>query len=243
MTYDPQLVLQAIDDNVALVLLFFLGAAVFTFVFLVESFRLTRAHAAFSAPLAAVAWFAVHDLHFVLFYDLWFNVYDHWWVKAWWVALVFTTAIEFSLVGMVIKYGRKELAPWASPREFALLVVLATAAIGILWLFVKSALNDPLFLVSFPITAFWALPFSTALMLKRQSQRGQSYLLEICVIFIMLSFQGALWQVDAFFRSPMYLAFTTMAVCWGITNVWLLSRLPSYNVQTSSNEVPLSTAA
>ncbi len=243
MTYDPHLALQSIDSNVVLVLLFFLGAAAFTFSFLIESFRLARVHKAYSAPLAAVAWFAVHDLQFVLLYDLWFNVYDHWWVKAWWVALVFTTAIEFTLVGMVIKYGRQELAPWATQWQFAGLVALTTMAIGVLWLLVKCALDDPLFLVSFPITAFWALPFSTTLMLKRQSRRGQSYLLEICVVFIMLSFQGALWQVDPFFRSPLYLAFTAMAVCWGIANVWLLSKLPAYEPDERELEGAMAKAA
>ena len=66
-------------------------------------------------------------------------------------------------------------------------------------------------------------------MLSRQSRRGQSYLLEICVIFILLSFQGALWQVDEFFRSPAYLCFTAMAVLWGMINVWILSKLPEYS--------------
>ena len=228
MTYDPIQVLQAIDDNVVLVLVFFAGAAGFTFAFLVQSFRLSKLHQAYSAPLCAVGWFAMHDLHFVLLYDTWFNVYDHWWVKAWWVALVFTAAIEFTLVGMVIKYGREELAPWASQKAFAFIVCLGTLAIGVLWYFVKTALDDPLWLVSFPVTAFWALPFSTVLMLSRQSRRGQSYMLEICVVFIMLSFQGALWQVDDFFRSPAYLAFTAMAVIWGGINVWILSKLPEY---------------
>ena len=34
MSYDPNAVLQAIDENVIVVLLFFAGAAVFTFTFL-----------------------------------------------------------------------------------------------------------------------------------------------------------------------------------------------------------------
>ncbi len=231
MTYDPQLALQSIDQNVLFVLLFFAGAAGATFVFLIESFRLTRLHAAYSAPLAAVGWFAMHDLIFVLQYDLWFNVYDHWWVKAWWVALVFTTAIEITLVGMFIKYGREELAPWATPQQFAGLVCLCTLAIGVLWYLVKVALVDDLYLISFPITAFWAMPFSTALMLRRQSRRGQSYLLEYSNMCIMLSFQGALWFVDPFFRSPVFIAFTAMAVSWGAMNVWILSRLPAHALE------------
>ncbi|MYE87218.1 MAG: hypothetical protein F4X31_13380 [Gammaproteobacteria bacterium] len=232
-TYDAAAALSSIDANVVWVLAFFAIAAAATFVYLLQSFKLARAHEAYSSPLPAVGWFAVHDLHFVLLYELWFDVYDHWWVKAWWVALVFTTLIEFALVGMIIKYGRKELAPWASDRQFLGLVALGTAAIGVLWLLVKDSMDDPLFLISFPITAFWAVPFSTALMLRRNSQRGQSTILPICSVFIVGSFQGALWFIDPFFRSPFFLMFTAMGVSWALVNLWMLRRLPAYSPQAS----------
>ncbi len=232
-TYNAVEALQSIDSNVVWVLLFFAVAAAATFVYLIESFRLTRSHASFASPLPAVGWFAVHDLHFVLLFELWFDVYDHWWVKAWWVALVFTTIIEFALVAMIIRYGRREIAPWASQRQFAGLIVLGTAAIGIIWLLAKSAMDDPLFLISFPITAFWAVPFSTALMLRRNSQRGQSVRLPVCSVFIIGSFQGALWFVDEFFRSPYFLMFTAMGISWSLVNIWLIQRLPAYQPQTA----------
>ena len=140
-TYDPAAALSSIDANVAWVLAFFAIAAVATFIYLLQSFKLARAHEAYSSALPAVGWFAVHDLHFVLLYELWFDVYDHWWVKAWWVALVFTTLIEFALVGMIVKYGRKELAPWASQRQFFGLIALGTVAIGVIWLLVKDSMR------------------------------------------------------------------------------------------------------
>lgn len=212
-------------------LAFFAIAAVATFVYLTQSFRLARSDLAYSSALPAVGWFAVHDLHFVLLYELWFETYDHWWVKAWWFALVFTTLIEFALVGMIIKYGRKELAPWAANTQFVGLVILGTVAIGIIWLLVKASINDPLWLISFPITAFWAVPFSTALMLRRNSQRGQSTTLPICSVFIIGAFQGALWFVDPFFRSPWFVMFSMMGITWAFVNIWLLKRLPTYQLQ------------
>ena len=172
-TYDATAALNSIDTNVVAVLAFFAIAAVATFVYLVQSFKLARAHEAYSSALPAVGW-KRRRVRFVCLYELWFEVYDHWWVKAWWVALVFTTIIEFALVGMIVKYGRREIAPFLTQRQFLVVIGLGTVAIGVIWLLAKAALDDPLFLISFPITAFWAVPFSTALMLRRQSAAGQS---------------------------------------------------------------------
>ncbi len=230
-TYDAQAALSSIDANLGWVLGFFAITAAATFVYLIQSFKLAKTHAAYSSALPAAGWFAVHDLHFVALYDLWFHVYDHWWVKAWWVALVFTTIIEFALVGLIIRYGRKELAPWASQWQFFGLIALGTVAIGIIWLLVKAAIDDPLWLISFPITAFWAVPFSTALMLRRNSTRGQSAVLPICSLFIIGAFQGALWFIDPFFRSPWFLMFTAMGLAWSLSNLWLIKQLPVYTAQ------------
>ena len=230
-TYNANQALASIDANIVWVLGFFAVTAAATFVYLIQSFKLAREHQAYSSALPAVGWFAVHDLHFVLHYDLWFNVYDHWWVKAWWVALIFTTLIEFGLVAMIIKYGRKELAAWASQKQFFGLIALGTAAIGIIWLLVKSAIDDPIWLISFPITAFWAVPFSTALLMRRQSQRGQSTTLPICSVFIIGAFQGALWFIDPFFRSPYFLMFSAMGVTWALVNIWLIKQMPAYHPQ------------
>lgn len=226
MTYDPHSALAAIDGHVWVVLAFFAVAAVATFSYLITSFRLAIRDATFSAALPAVGWFAMHDLGFVLQYDLWFHTYDHWWVKTWWFALVATSLIELALVAMVAHYGWQELAPQLSRRAFTVGLTLIVGGIAVLWWLVKQALDDPLYLISFPITAFWAVPFSTALILRRRSRRGQSILQEVCVAIIVLSFQGALWNVDAFFRSAPFIAFTLMAVAWSLANVWLLRQMP-----------------
>jgi len=140
-----------------------------------------------------------------------------------------TSLIELALVGLVIRYGHAELAPHLPRQLFALGVVIAVAGMAVLWLLVKRSIDDELYLISFPITAFWAVPFGTALMLRRRSRRGQTVLQPLCVAIIVSGFQGALWFVDDFFRSPEFLAFTAMAVLWSLGNVWLLRTLPAHH--------------
>lgn len=107
MGYDPQGVLQAVDEHTLAVMAFMSLCLVSTFIYLVSAFRTARLHKAYPAPLSAVGWFAIHDAHFVFEWDKWFNVYDHWWLKCWAVALIFTSAIEFALCWQVYKYGRQ----------------------------------------------------------------------------------------------------------------------------------------
>lgn len=228
MTYDPNVALESIDDNTAVIIACFAVVAVATFTYLVQSFRLAFADRAYSCALPTVGWFAIHDLGFVLQYELWFDTYDHWWLKAWWVALIFTTLIEFALVAVVIKFGHAELAPHLPQRVFAAGVIAILLGITALWVLIKDSIDDELYLVSFPITAFWTMPFATALMLRRRSQRGQTPLQPICVAFVMLGFQGALWNIDDFFREWPFVLFTAMAVVWCLANAWLLSTYPKW---------------
>jgi hypothetical protein len=187
--------------------------------------------------LPAVGWFAVHDLGFVLSYDAWFHTYDHWWVKAWWFALIGTTVIEFALVWLVIRYGHTELAPHLPKRVFAGGVVGIMLGITALWILVKISMDDPLYLISFPITAFWAVPFGTALMLRRKSRRGQSVLQPLCIAVIVASLQAALWSVNDFFRQWPFVAFTVMAIVRSLANAWLLSTLPKWDPKSVRSPV------
>jgi hypothetical protein len=236
VTYDPEQALASIDDHTGVVLGFFAVVATFTFIYLVASFRLARRDQAYSCALPAVGWFAVHDLGFVLQYDRWFHTYDHWWVKSWWCALVFTSMIEFALVGLVIRYGHTELAPHLPRKLFTAGVLGVMVGITAVWALVKHAMDDELYLISFPITAFWAVPFGMALALRRRSRRGQSPLQPICVVFILLGFQGALWNVDPFFREWPFVTFTFVAVAWSVGAAWLLSTLPRWE-QSSAPSV------
>jgi hypothetical protein len=238
VSYVPRDVLAAVDHHITVVAVFGVFAAIATFTYLVECFRLARRDTAYPVALGAVGWFAVHDLIFVLQFDKWWNQYGHWWTEFWWFALCGTATMEFALVGLVIKYGHKELLPQVSKRVFASLVIAATIGIGAIWWCVKVNLDDDLYLISFPITALWAVPLGTGILFRRQSTRGQSRLLPACVIVIVVAFQGAFWPLDPTFRSWPYMLITATAVAWGIAEIWLMGRFPSYDPDTHSGVWP-----
>jgi hypothetical protein len=234
VSYVPREVLAAVDHHIPVVAVFGAFAAIATFTYLAECFRLARRDKAYPVALGAVGWFAVHDLIFAFQFDKWWNEYGHWWTELWWFALCGTATMECALVGLVIKYGHRELLPQVSKRVFAGLVIAATIGIGAIWWCVKLNLDDDLYLISFPITALWALPLGTGMLLRRQSTRGQSVLLPACVIVIVVSFQGAFWFLDPMFRSWPFMLITITAVCWGGAEIWLMGKFPSYNPDVDS---------
>ena len=131
--YNPQTVLNSVDTHTVPVMALMTLCLGATFVYLVSAFRTAKAHRAYPAPLAAVGFFAIHDATFVAYWNSWFGTYHHWWLECWAVALIFTSAIEFALCFQVYRYGRQELMPKLSQRQFGAAIVgalLALAALG-----------------------------------------------------------------------------------------------------------------
>lgn len=227
-TYDPYRALQSIDQNIVPIAIGMTIALSLTFVYFYEAIRLGFRHRAFSPPLAATLWFLPHDLSFVLRYDQWFNVYDHWWVKIWWCGLVATVGIELLLLWQTIRWGHDEIMPQASQKTFACGIAAAAVGAGVIWWLVKASVDDELFLTSFLMTIVWPMPFTTAQILRRRSRKGISVLQETVLAPMFLGLWGALCLIDPFFRSPVFIALAVVAVCWALFNVWLVRRAPDY---------------
>ncbi len=224
--YDPQQVLAAIDANPFPILVCLVIIAGFAFAYFGIALRMALAQQVYVVPLAGASLFFWHDLSFVLMHEQWFNVYDHWWLKLWWCALTAAVLLEAFLISQVIRYGHRELAPDWTRAQFAVAVIALTLAVGALWSLVKATLDDPLFLVTFAITAVWSLPFHTAIMFRRRSRAGQSVFMEGATIVMVLAMTYAFAQLDAFFRSPIYLTFVACFVLWALFNMALIRRLP-----------------
>jgi hypothetical protein len=225
--YDPQAALRAIDLHATSIMSCLLVAVVFAFVYFVIAFVMARKQGVYVVPFTGSALFFWHDLSYVFFYDKWFHVYDHWWVKMWWFALVGTVLLEVVMLYQVYRYGREELWPTLSKRAFGTLLSLGTLFIGALWMLVKSILADELYFISFAVTAVFSVPFHTAIMSRRQSRAGQSVVMELSTIVMLLSESAAFMQVAPFFHSPIYLCFVTAFVCWPLANVYLMLQLPA----------------
>jgi hypothetical protein len=145
----------------------------------------------------------------------------------WWFALVGTVVLELVMLYQVYRYGREELWPGLSKRAFGALLLLGTLGVGALWALVKATLDDELYFISYAITAVFSVPFHTAIMSRRQSRAGQSVMMELSTIVMLLSETAAFVQVAPVFHSPVYLGFVAAFVLWPLANVWLILRLPA----------------
>jgi len=229
MSYDPQAVLANVDRHTFGVMSFMTLCLVSTFVYLVSAFRTARHDRSYPAPLSAVGWFAIHDANFVLQWHLWFDVYHHWWLESWAIALIFTSGIEFALCYQVYKYGREELMPRLTQRQFGFAVIGCLIGIGVVWVMVKSILDDPLFLIAFAVTAWWPPVWATLLLVRRQSMRGQTMLMNWCLLGDIIGMSGAWFFLDPWFRSPLFIAFTIVTVAWNLFNLWVMNKYPKYD--------------
>lgn len=224
--YDAHAALQMIDTAKAPILACLAVTVVFAFLYFAVAIVIALRQKVYVVPLIGAALFFWHDLTFVLMYDTWFEVYDHWWVKLWWYALCGTVPLEAYMIWHVIRFGRQELWPSLPQSAFAALVIVATLGIGAIWWLVKTSMNDDLFFITFAITAVWSVPFHTALMARRQSRAGQSVFMEASTIVMIVSMSAAFAQADPFFRTPVYWTFVATMSLWAMANIALIRRFP-----------------
>lgn len=227
--YDPIEALKAIDENTTVIFSFLAITVIAVFVYFTIAVRMAIKQQFYSVPFIGAAVFFWHDLSFVLKYDQWFNVYDHWWVELWWVALFFSVPFEAFLIWQFIKYGRKEWGKTLDQSTFTALVILGTLGVGTLWFLIKETFDDDLYFISFAITAVFSVPLHTGLMLLRGTRTGQSKIMEISTIFMLIPMSLAFYQAADFFASPVYITFVIAMTIWPLVNVWLISRMPEHD--------------
>lgn len=174
MSYDPDVVLANVSDHAVLALVLGGLALVSNFVFFTETARLAARHRRAPLALLGVAVFLPHDLNYVLNAGDWFGRYSHWFCQLFWVALIATSAFEVLFLVQIVRFGRAELAPGLSQAQFTA-VCLAAVVLGAgAWGLVKSAIDDPLYLISFLVTATLCVPAGASVLLRRPDRGGQS---------------------------------------------------------------------
>ncbi|WP_205698815.1 hypothetical protein [Conexibacter sp. SYSU D00693] len=235
--YDADQVLQRIDDHTVIVLALGGLALVCNYVFFGEAARLARRDRCVPFLLLCCAFWFPHDGNYLLDAQLWFDDYDHWFPKLFWVALVFTFTFECVYLSQTLRYGRREWAPALTQAQFRLWVV-ATVALGVvLWKVAKDALEDDLYLAAFMVTAVWALLSGYRLALRRGSRRGQSPL-QWGAYTGMVSSYGALSIFvfgGSFARWP-WVAMCVMAVVGGAGLTWWLARAPAWEPAPAADQ-------
>jgi hypothetical protein len=112
------------------------------------------------------------------------------------------------------------------------LIVAATLGVGALFSLIKAALGDPLYFITFAITAGFSVPLHTGLMMIRGSKRGQCVYMQGSVIVMLACLTAAFAQISDFFKSPIYLTFVTVIIVWACVNIALIVKLPDREPRT-----------
>ena len=178
-------------------------------------------------PVAGTLIFIPHDLHYLLMWDRWFNVYDHWFMQLFFLGLIITNVMEFIFLYQLLKWGRAEILPKASQRNFVVIMLATQAAACIVWFGVKTVIADELWFFSFGWTIWFCLPFVIPLMLRRGSNVGQSTLMWSAYIGMALCWWITVFPLDPFFRSTAWIGLGFVIVVWAIVTIIFIRRLPS----------------
>lgn len=225
--YEPAEVFQQIDDNLALVLLF--GGLSFgcLFVYFWETARLGFLHRCAPMTLMAASVFIAHDGNFVANFGDWWNTYDHWLFKGFWAALVVTTCFELVFLYAIVRFGREEMAPGLSQRQFTLACIGGVVAAIAGWGLFKANFDDPLYLVSFMLTITWCLPSISSLLLRRGVRRGMSVRQLRAYCGMALGYV-LLTTIVFEFREFWFLAVCALTLGWGLLALWAVGRAPEW---------------
>ena len=218
--YSAHALLHRIDVHTAPILAGFAVAMVCQTIGMVAAVRIGARERVISIPLFCTFFWFAHDVGAVVRVHDWFSTYHHWFMELYWVGLLSAMLLELVFFAQAIRYGREELLPGATERQFAALIVLGAVGTNIAWEYLKAVMGDPLYQSS-PALTLLSLPLAgAALMIRRRSFAGQS-----AVIWGAFTVLAAFWWATTvafytpFFRSWEYIAAGafTVAACATLT--------------------------
>jgi hypothetical protein len=223
--YEAQELLGKIDDHTAPILIGFTVAMIFQTVWMVDAIRVTKREGVYSIPLFCTFFWFAHDLGCAVRFDDWFNTYDHWFMKCFWVGLVSAVILELVFFAQILRYARAEVAPQLSQAQFTALIAAGAVGAVVVWEYTRSIVDDPLYFSGTAPTMFLYLFFSAGLYLRRGGPAGQSALMWIGFIGIATSWHitAAIWFTDAF-HSWQYISMGVIDLVGGLLMLRLVTR-------------------
>jgi hypothetical protein len=226
--YDTPQLLALIDEHRIAVLALCAFAMMGNYLFFFEAYRVSRREKIFTIPIFCTMFWFAHDLSFVYRYDLWWNQIDHWYVKAFWFALVLTVTFEAIYLRQVIKYGGKELLPDATQKQWTALVIAGVIGAIVCWEAVKYVFDDQVYAGSFGIANLSYVLMGVALAVRRRSMFGQTYIIWIGYLMLVVGWSSAnILFFGPAFRAPQWIALHTVCLIGGIGLLYASRRWPA----------------
>jgi hypothetical protein len=219
--YDPRLVLAAIDAHKWQIIALCSLAMLCNYIYFISAVRQGFRDRVFPVPMFCTFFWLAGDGSMVARYDLWFNVYDHWYLKLFWAALVLTVLCELVFLYMLLKFGRNELLPSWTQSQFRALVFAGLIVSTVVWVFVKEAIRDDLYITYFHLANMAGPLFGAAQVIRRRSTAGTNPLIWSAYTVMVASWftACALWFGPPFASSnylALYAACTLSAAAMAI---------------------------
>lgn len=230
MTYAVSDVVNNLQNSLGLILLG--GAIIFVgyYLYYGEAIRLGFRHQTHAVPLFANMYFFAHDVIFISLFRRWFYEVDHWLYRAFWFGLVAFTVLELIVHYQTVRFSQQALFPALNQRQYWLAYGATQLAIGVLFWFIYSQIDDFLFLISFASTVIVSVALMLPLLHGRGSARGQSRLLATSLIISPVGFFFVfLPAMSSYFLSLPYLLVGVTTVVVAIVYWQRLSRYPPYS--------------
>jgi hypothetical protein len=233
--YDGHQVLAAIDNHRIWILALCSLAMICNYTWFFAAYVIAWREKVYSIPIFCTLFWFAGDASFVAHYHIWFNTYHHWYVELFWAALLFTVTFEVAYIVQAIQYGRKELLPSSTPRQFAALIVAGAAAAVIVWNFLNDSMGDPIAIAYFSI-ANTALPLMyVGILMRRRTSAGTAPLvwwgylgMITCWFVAVVAFYGPQ------FRSIWYLGLWAVCIVGGVGVLVAVKRLPKALAQSAT---------
>ncbi len=241
--YDVSRVFANIDANVPRLLVLGAFSLICNFTYFGIAVYQGFKHKIFTMPLVCTLVFIPHDLHYLLMFDKWFFVYDHWFMQLFFAGLVVTNILEIIFFYQTLKYGREEILPQVSQPAYVAIIFAALAGVTIIWVGVKSVLADELWFFSFGWTVWFCLPLVIPMMARRGSSLGQTEIAWYAYIGMTICWWLAVWPLDPFFRSPAWIGLGVVTVLWAAATIWVIRQLPSKEFDVQKNPKTLASVA
>jgi hypothetical protein len=226
--YETHELLAAIDAHRLPVLLLCAFAMLGNYTFFLEAYRVSRREKIFTIPIFCTMFWFAHDLSFVYRFDIWWHQIDHWYVKAFWFALVLTVTFEAIYLRQVVRYGGRELLPDATQKQWAMLVAAGVVGAIVCWEAVKYVFDDQVYAGSFGIANLSYVLMGTALAVRRRSMYGQTPIIWIGYLMLVVGWSSAnILYFGPAFRAPQWLALHAACLIGGIGLLYASVRWPS----------------
>jgi hypothetical protein len=205
--YNAHHLIHQIDQHKIPILIGFTIAMICQTIFMVDMIRVGARQRVISCSLFCTFFWFAHDTGCVVRFNDWFNTYDFWFMKLFWIGLLSAMLLEFVFFAQAIRYGRAEFLPNVSERTWAAVLALGAIVTIIAWEYLKRIMHDPLYQMSPPLTML-AFPITgAALMMRRRSTIGTT--VTIWVAFAVMAI--AWWSTTMIFYGPAFRSWTMYA--------------------------------